>query len=64
MSKKGWFFVILAALIVNVVSLQFTIEAFYGREDHVVTRQTIISIICVVITLIAYFQWKRLEYKK
>ncbi|MCP8967523.1 hypothetical protein [Ectobacillus ponti] len=64
MNKRTWIVIILAALIINIVSLQMTIEAYYGREYSLVTSMTIVSLISVAVTVIAYFNWHKLEYRK
>lgn len=64
MSKRGWVLIIIASLIVNVVSLQITIEAYYGREYSEVTKYMIVSVVSVIVAVVAYFNWRKLEYHK
>lgn len=62
MSKRGWVIIIMTSLIVNVISLQHTIEAYYGREYGAVTTCMIVSIASVIVALTAYINWRKLEY--
>ncbi|MFX3623705.1 MAG: hypothetical protein ACE3JP_06655 [Ectobacillus sp.] len=64
MNKRAWVIMIMLALIVNVVSLQITVESFYGREYSHVTTSTIVSLVSTVIALVAYWNWRKIEYKK
>lgn len=64
MSKRGWVIIIITSLIVNVISLQHTIEAYYGREYDAVRTCMIVSMVSVIVALAAYFNWKKLEYNK
>ena len=62
MSKRGWVIIIMTSLIVNVISLQHTIEAYYGREYGAVATCMIVSIASVIVALTAYINWRKLEY--
>lgn len=64
MSKRGWVVIIMLSLIVNVLSLHLTIESYYGREYSHVTVLMLISLVSVAAAVFAYFNWRRLEYKK
>ncbi|MNG11626.1 hypothetical protein D3C84_951770 [compost metagenome] len=64
MSKRGWVIIIMTSLIVNVISLQHAIEAYYGREYDAVTTCMVVSIVSVIAALVAYFNWRKLEYNK
>ncbi|WP_342047473.1 hypothetical protein [Bacillus sp. OTU530] len=53
---------LLSSIIVNVISLQHTIEAYYGREYGAVATCMIVSIASVIVALTAYINWRKLEY--
>lgn len=64
MAKKVTWAIIFATLIVNVVILQQTVEAYFGQEHEIVFRNTIIGIISSLVALCTYFAWRKMEYKK
>lgn len=63
MDKKGCWILIILALALNVVMLQWTVEAYFGEEYSKVYLYTGISMVSVLITLFAYFKWRKVEYK-
>lgn len=64
MDKKMCWSIIIITIIVNVVMLQWTVEAYYGREYESIFVYSGISIVSAVISLLVYFQWRKVEYKK
>ena len=62
--KKIAFLSIYVFLAVNVVSLVQVIEGFYGREPgHVYTFMTV-ALVSTLLSVIAFFIWRKEEYKK
>lgn len=64
MGKKTSWALIIASIIVNVIMLNWTVEAFLGREYDVLIIYNLISFLSASIALFAYFQWRKIEYKK
>lgn len=64
MGKKLSWTLIIAAIIVNVIMLQWTVEAYLGKEFDVLIIYNLISLLFASIALFAYFQWRKIEYKK
>lgn len=64
MNKTTYWILILITLVVNVIILQTTVEAYFGQEYEIVYRNTGIGIVSAIIALIVYFIWKKAEYKK
>jgi glucan phosphoethanolaminetransferase (alkaline phosphatase superfamily) len=61
--KRVSFLAIFLFLAVNIISLSRVIEGYYGREyDHVFTFM-IIALLSTALATIAFFVWKRAEYK-
>ncbi|MBM4765053.1 hypothetical protein [Bacillus sp. B15-48] len=61
--KRASFLSIFLFLAVNVVALAFVIEGYFGREyDHVYTFM-IVALISTALATIAFFIWKKEEYK-
>jgi hypothetical protein len=61
--KRASFLSIFLFLAVNIISLSRVIEGFYGREyDHVYTFMTV-ALISTALATIAFFLWKKEEYK-
>ncbi|QOY34143.1 hypothetical protein AWH56_015550 [Anaerobacillus isosaccharinicus] len=64
MGKKTCWSIIICTIIVNVVMLQWTVEAHYGREYGSILLFSGISIVSAFIALLTYLQWRKIEYKK
>jgi hypothetical protein len=64
MDKKTCWSIIIVSIIVNVVMLQWTVQAYYGREYESILLYSGISIVSAFIALLTYSQWRKLEYKK
>jgi hypothetical protein len=64
MGKKTCWMVIFLALAVNVIMLQRTVEAYFGLEYEKVYAFTLIACLSVIVTFVAVFRWKNLEYKE
>lgn len=64
MDKKLCWAIIIASIVVNVIMLQWTVEAFLGREYDQLIWYNIISIASAGIAVLTYFKWRKLEYKK
>jgi hypothetical protein len=63
MAKKGCWVIIFFTIALNVVMLQWTIEAYLGLEFELVFRYTTIAFVSSVVALITLFQWRKLEYR-
>ncbi|TLS37833.1 hypothetical protein [Pseudalkalibacillus caeni] len=64
MGKTVYWAVIFLTLIVNVVALHHTVEAYFGREHEEVFVYTIVGVISSIICFVAYLMWRKAEYKK
>lgn len=64
MDKKTSWALIIASIIVNVIMLNWTIEAFLGHEYDVLIIYNLISFLSASIAIFAYIQWRKVEYKK
>lgn len=64
MGKITSWSLIIASILVNVIMLNWTVEAFLGREYDVLIIYNLISILSASIALFAYYQWRKIEYKK
>ena len=64
MGKKTCWTIIIATIVINVVMLQWTVEAFLGREYDILLTYNVISLVSAGIALFAYLQWRKVEYKK
>ncbi|ARK30527.1 hypothetical protein [Halalkalibacter krulwichiae] len=64
MAKKICWVIIFITLALNVVMLQWTIEAYLGLEFDLVFRYTVIALVSSAIALITLFKWKQVEYQK
>lgn len=62
--KRAAFLSIFLFLAVNVVSLSNAIEGYYGHEDERVYKAVAVALISVVMATVAFFIWKKAEYKK
>ncbi|MYL34693.1 hypothetical protein GLW08_03110 [Pontibacillus yanchengensis] len=61
MGKKICWVAILCSIFLNVVMLQWTIEAFFGKEFEHVYMYTIIAIASSFIALLFYGKWRKLD---
>ncbi|OIJ10161.1 hypothetical protein BKP35_13690 [Anaerobacillus arseniciselenatis] len=64
MGKKTCWAIIIATIVINVVMLQWTVEAFLGRDYEILLTYNVISLVSAGIALFAYLQWRKVEYKK
>lgn len=64
MAKKICWAVIFITLALNVVMLQWTIEAYLGLEFELVYRYTAVAMVSVVVVLITLFIWRKIEYRE
>ncbi|MCT8140422.1 hypothetical protein H1D32_23630 [Anaerobacillus sp. CMMVII] len=64
MGKKACWSIIILTIIVNVVMVQWTVEAHYGREYGDILIYSGVSIVSAFIALLTYMQWRKLEYKE
>ncbi|WP_071458715.1 hypothetical protein [Bacillus massilinigeriensis] len=62
--KNIAFFSIFLFLAVNVVSLSNVIEGYYGEESGRVYLFTAIALISTLMATIAFFIWRKEEYRK
>ncbi|MGM0902302.1 MAG: hypothetical protein ACQEXB_14550 [Bacillota bacterium] len=61
--KRVTFLSIFLFLAVNVISLSKVIEGYYGKEyDHVYTFM-VVALISTGLATIAFFLWRKEEYK-
>ncbi|WP_335869838.1 hypothetical protein [Bacillus sp. 2205SS5-2] len=63
MGKKGYWLLIFLTLAVNVVMLQWTIEAYFGEEYEHVWVYTSVSVVASIVCFIAFLGWRKQEYK-
>ncbi|MFT4414064.1 hypothetical protein ACLM5H_09405 [Fredinandcohnia humi] len=64
MAKKICWGIVFATIAINVVMLQHTVEAYFGREYEHVYQNTGIALFSSLIAFITYIYWRKLEYKK
>ncbi len=64
MGKKTCWAIIITTIVINVVMLQWTVEAFLGREYDILLTYNVISLVSAGIALFTYLQWRKVEYKK
>jgi hypothetical protein len=64
MGKKTCWTIIIVTIIINVVMLQWTVAAHYGREYESLILYSAISIVSASVAFLTYLQWRKLEYKK
>lgn len=62
MGKKTCWAIIFITIAVNVVMVQWTIEASLGREYNLVPIYSGIAVVFSFIAFFTYLQWKKLEY--
>ncbi|MDE5415912.1 MULTISPECIES: hypothetical protein [Alkalihalobacterium] len=62
MGKKICWAIILITIAVNVVMLQWTIEAYLGVEYEKIYTYTIVGVVSSVIAFLTYLKWRKLEY--
>lgn len=64
MPKKLYLGIIFLTIVINVVMLQWTIEAYFGQEYDHVLRYSIVAVISSAIAIASYFGWRKSEYSK
>lgn len=62
MGKKICWAIILITIAVNVVMLQWTIEAYLGVEYEKIYTYTIVGVVSSFIAFLTYLKWRKLEY--
>ncbi|RSD23262.1 hypothetical protein [Mesobacillus subterraneus] len=62
--KRAAFFSIFLFLAVNVFALSNAIEGYYGHEDGRVYGAVTVALISTLLATVAFFIWKKAEYKK
>ncbi len=62
MAKKICWAVIFITIAVNVVMLQWTIEAYLGLEYEKIYVYSTVAVISVICALVAFFIWRKHEY--
>ncbi|WP_078555229.1 hypothetical protein [Bacillus alkalicellulosilyticus] len=62
MAKKVCWAIIFITIAINVVMLQWTIEAYLGLEFDKIFIYSPIAVGSSIIALITFFRWKKLEY--
>ena len=62
MGKKTCWGLIFFSIAVNVIMLQWTVEAFLGREYDLVLIYSGVGVVTAFIAFVVYMQWRRLEY--
>ncbi|RXI98271.1 hypothetical protein DS745_18220 [Anaerobacillus alkaliphilus] len=63
MGKKTCWGIIIATIIINVIMVQWTVEAYYGREYKSILIYSGVSIVSAFIALLVFLQWRKVEYK-
>ncbi|WP_096198998.1 hypothetical protein [Bacillus sp. FJAT-45350] len=63
MGKKTCWIIIFLTIAVNVVMLQWTIEAYLGREYEIMYTYTVVGVVSAIIAFVTFLQWRKLEYK-
>ncbi|MBU8908319.1 hypothetical protein [Desertibacillus haloalkaliphilus] len=63
MGKRACWAIIFIALVVNVVMLQWTLNAYVGRDPEYILVYTAVAVASAIITFITYLRWRKLEYK-
>ncbi|GAE25212.1 hypothetical protein JCM9140_1192 [Halalkalibacter wakoensis JCM 9140] len=63
MAKIICWIIIFVALALNVVMLQWTIEAYLGHEFELIYRYTTVALVSSLIALATMFKWRKIEYK-
>ncbi|MCM3585656.1 hypothetical protein M3182_07820 [Mesobacillus maritimus] len=61
--KRVSFLSIFVFLAINVISLSKVIEGFYGKEYGHVYSFMIVALISTGLATIAFFTWRKQEYK-
>ncbi|MDG5789163.1 hypothetical protein QA612_17025 [Evansella sp. AB-P1] len=64
MGKKTCWAIIIFTISVNVVMLQWTIEAFLGRDNEFVLIYSGIGIVMAFVAFLTYWNWRKIEYKE
>ncbi|PYZ93535.1 hypothetical protein CR194_10225 [Salipaludibacillus keqinensis] len=62
MDKKMCWILIFLTIAGNVVMVQWTVEAYLGREFEQVVVYSGIGVVLAFIALIVYINWRKLEY--
>lgn len=62
--KRAAFFSIFLFLAVNVFALSNAIEGYYGQEDGRVYTAIAFALVSTILATLAFFIWKKAEYKK
>lgn len=62
--KRAAFLSIFLFLAVNVVALSNAIEGYYGHEDERVYIAVAVALVSTLLAAVAFFIWKKAEYKK
>ena len=63
MGKKTCWAIIIVTIAINVVMLQWTVEAYLGREFEKLFYYNVIGAVSAGVAVLTYFQWKKAEYK-
>lgn len=63
MGKQFYWGVIIFSIVINVIMLNSTAKAYYGREYESILAYSGISIVSAIIAFFTYLQWRKLEYK-
>lgn len=64
MPKQFFWILIFVSLAVNVVMLQWTVEAYYGLQYDKIFVYTLVALISVAVALAAFLGWRKQEYSK
>ncbi|WP_078428326.1 hypothetical protein [Alkalihalobacterium alkalinitrilicum] len=62
MGKKICWGIIFITIAINVVMLQWTIEAYLGLEYEKIYGYTIVGVVSAIIAFITFLKWRKLEY--
>ncbi|MFA9555843.1 hypothetical protein ACERII_00850 [Evansella sp. AB-rgal1] len=62
MGKKTCWSIIVITIAVNVMMLQWTVEAYLGRDNEFVLLYSGIGIAMAFIAFLTFLQWRKVEY--
>ncbi|UTR11142.1 hypothetical protein MM300_02080 [Evansella sp. LMS18] len=63
MGKKTCWGIIFVTIAINVVMLQWTVEAWLGREYEITLVYSGVAVVSAFIAFFTLLQWRKLEYK-
>ncbi len=64
MANKKYWIGIFITMALNVIMLQWTIEAYFGQEHEHVWTYSSIAFVSSIICFVIYLRWRKQEYTK